>query len=78
MSTVDAWGGFIGVGASRGHGHGSARRGVGHEGSGAGMLWRAQSASNTWKCSSARVQQLVEIASVRILAKIWRRSLPGT
>jgi hypothetical protein len=27
-STVDAWGGFIGAGASRGHGHGSAWRGA--------------------------------------------------
>jgi hypothetical protein len=62
-STVDARGGFISVGRA---------------GSGAGVLWRAQSASNTWKCSSARVQQLAEIASVRILAKIWRRPLPGT
>jgi hypothetical protein len=43
---------------------GAAQRGAGHAGSGAGVLWRAQSASNTWKCSSARVQQLVEIASV--------------
>jgi hypothetical protein len=38
-----------------------------------GVLWRAQSASNTWKCSSALVPQLVEIASVRILAKIQCR-----
>jgi hypothetical protein len=38
-----------------------------------GVLWRAQSASNRWKCSSALVQQLAEIASLRILAKIQRR-----
>jgi hypothetical protein len=55
-----------------------AQRGAGRAGSGAGVLWRAQSALNTWKFSSARVQQLAEIASVRILAKIRRRSLPGT
>jgi hypothetical protein len=57
---------------------GTAQRGAGRAGSGAGVLWRAQSASNTWKCSSARVQQLAEIASVRILAKIRRRPPPGT
>jgi hypothetical protein len=57
---------------------GAAQRGAGRAGSGAGVLWRAQSASNPWKFSSARVQQLAEIASMRILAKIRRRSLPGT
>jgi hypothetical protein len=57
---------------------GAAQRDAGHAGSGAGVLWRAQSASNTWKCSSARVQQLAEIASVRILAKIRCMPLPGT
>jgi hypothetical protein len=57
---------------------GTARRGAGRAGLGAGVLWRAQSASNTWKCSSTRVQQLAKIASVRILAKIWRRPLPCT
>jgi hypothetical protein len=57
---------------------GAAQRDAGRAGSGAGVLWHAQSASNTWKCSSARVQQLAEIASVRILAKIRRRPLPGT
>jgi hypothetical protein len=57
---------------------GVAQRGAGHAGSSTGVLWRAQSASNTWKCSSARVQQLTEFASMRILAKIRRRSLPGT
>jgi hypothetical protein len=55
-----------------------ARRDTGRAGSGAGVLWRAQSASNTWKCSSARVQQLAEIASMRILAKIRRRPPPNT
>jgi hypothetical protein len=53
-------------------------RGAGRAGSGAGMLWRVQSASNTWGCSSAHVQKLVEIAYMRILAKIRRRPLPGT
>jgi hypothetical protein len=43
-----------------------------------GVLWRAQSASNTWKCSSTLVQQLAEIASVRILEKIRRRPPPST
>jgi hypothetical protein len=57
---------------------GTARRDAGRVGSGAGVLWRAQSASNTWKCSSARVQQLAEIASVRILAKIRHRPPPST
>jgi hypothetical protein len=75
-STVDAWGGFIGAGASRGTG--TAWCGVGRAGSGVGVLWRAQSASNTWRCSSARVQQLAEIASLRILEKIRRRPPPGT
>jgi hypothetical protein len=56
----------------------AAQRGAGRVGSGAGVLWRAQSTSNTWKFSSARVQQLTKIASVRILAKIRHRSLPGT
>jgi hypothetical protein len=55
-----------------------ARRGAGRAGSGAGVLWLAQSASNTWKCSSARVQQLAEIASLQILAKIRRRPSPST
>jgi hypothetical protein len=55
-----------------------AQCGAGRAGSGAGVLWRAQSVSNTWKCSSARVQQLAKIASVRILAKIQCRPLPGT
>jgi hypothetical protein len=41
----------------------------GERGRALGVHWRAQSASNTWKCSSALVQQLAEIASVRILAK---------
>jgi hypothetical protein len=53
-------------------------RDAGHARSGAGVLWRALNASNTWKCSSARVQTPTEIANVRILAKIWRRPLPGT
>jgi hypothetical protein len=57
---------------------GAAQRGAGRTRSGAGVLWRTQSASNMWKFSSARVQQLAEIASVRILAKIQRRSLPST
>jgi hypothetical protein len=74
-STVEASGGFIGIGASRRHGHGSAR---GVRGRALGVLWRAQSASNTWKCSSALVQQLAEIASVRILAKIRCRPPPST
>jgi hypothetical protein len=42
------------------------------------VLWCVQGASNTWRCSSAHVQQLAEIANVRILAKIRRRPLPGT
>jgi hypothetical protein len=54
---------------------GTDQSGAGRAGSGAGVLWRA---SNMWKCSSARVQQLAEIASVRILAQIWRRPLLGT
>jgi hypothetical protein len=55
-------------------------RGAGRAGSGAGagVLWRAQNASNTWRCSSARVQNLAELANVRILAKTRRRPLPGT
>jgi hypothetical protein len=53
-STVEASVGFIGAGASRRHGRGSARRRA--RGIGLGVLWRAQSASNTWKCSSALVQ----------------------
>jgi hypothetical protein len=36
------------------------------------VLWHAQSASNTWRFSSARVPQLAQVASVRILAKIQR------
>jgi hypothetical protein len=55
-----------------------AQRGARRAGSSAGVLWRAQSASNTWKCSSARVQQLAEIASLRILAKIRHSPLPDT
>jgi hypothetical protein len=43
-----------------------------------GVLWRVQGTSNMWKCSSALVQQLAEIANVRILAKIQRRPLPDT
>jgi hypothetical protein len=74
-STTDALAGFIGAGASRGHGHGPAR---GARGRALGVLWRVQGASNTWRCSSAHVQQLAEIANMRILAKIRRRPPPGT
>jgi hypothetical protein len=72
-STVEASVGFIGAGASRRHGHNLARRGA----HGVGR-WACPGVSNTWKCSSALVQQLTEITSVRILAKIRCRPPPST
>jgi hypothetical protein len=74
-STVEALAVFIGAGAGRGHGHGSTR---GARGRALGVLWRVQGASNMWRCSPAHVQQLAEIANVRILSKIWRMPLTGT
>jgi hypothetical protein len=71
--TIEALAGFIGAG--RGHERGLAR---GARVRALGVLWHVQGASNTWRCSSTHVQKLAEIANVRILAKIWRRSLPGT
>jgi hypothetical protein len=72
---TEALAGFIGAGTGRGHGRGLARDARGQA---LGVLWRAQGASNTWRCSSAHVQQLAEIANVRILAKIRRRPPPST
>jgi hypothetical protein len=43
-----------------------------------GVLWCVQGASNKWRCSSAHVQQLAEIANVRILVKIRRRPPSST
>jgi hypothetical protein len=42
------------------------------------VLWQAQGASNTWSFQSVRVPQLTQVANVRILAKIWHESFPGT
>jgi hypothetical protein len=72
-STAETSAGFIGTSAGRGHGRGSARRGA----RGVGR-WACSGASNTWRYSSAHVQQLAEIAYVRILAKIRRRPPPST
>jgi hypothetical protein len=72
-SVVDASVGFIGAGAHRGHGRGSARRGVGRR-----RALARQSASNTWSFSSALAPQLTQVANVQILAKIRRESFPGT
>jgi hypothetical protein len=72
-SVLDASVGFIGAGAHRGHGRGSARRGVWR-----GRALARQSASNTCKFSSALVPQLTQVANVRILAEIRRGSTPGT
>jgi hypothetical protein len=76
-STVEASVGFYRRGREQ---ETQARLGAarGTRGRALGVLWRAKSASNTWKCSSALVQQLAEIASVRILAKIRRRPPPST
>jgi hypothetical protein len=65
------------------HGHGQGTQAWlgaprGARGQALGMLWRVQGASNTWRCSSAHVQQLAEIANMRILAKIRRRPPPST
>jgi hypothetical protein len=62
-SVADALVGFIGAGAHRGHGRGSARRGVGRV-----RALARQSASNTWSFPSALVPQLTQVANVRILA----------
>jgi hypothetical protein len=62
--TAGALAGFIGVGAGRGHRRGLARHGARGVGS-----WACSGALNTWRCSSAHVQQLDEIANMRILAK---------
>jgi hypothetical protein len=72
-SLTDAWEVFIGASAGLGVGWPLARREAR-----AGVLWQAQGASNTWSFQSARVQQLTQVANVRILAKIRRESFPGT
>jgi hypothetical protein len=72
-STAEAFADLIGASAGRGHGGGMVRRGA----CGVGR-WACSGASNTWRCSSTHVQQLAEIANVRILAKIQRRPPPGT
>jgi hypothetical protein len=76
-----SFGGLYRRGRGRGRGQETrARLGAarGARGRALGVLWRVQSASNTWKCSSALVQQLTEIANVRILAKIRCRPPPST
>jgi hypothetical protein len=63
----------------RGQGHGFSLAQCGVRGAERrGVLWRCQGASNTWSFVSAPFQTFAEIANVRILPCVLRRTLPGT